>query len=247
MESWFGDNLVTRVAAGEKPSSDAYLVLRGFPGEAPPADKEKYEHLAQRATFSATIHNATGEDVYVLQYPGLGGSRGTFGFKISVERAIAFAAMLAARGYRRLHVLGYSWGGFVAFNALRSVGHKAGRLVLISPLTDLGSDEDIRRFIRPYVKDYPNLFGNDGSGYEPAVTDLIATRDAFNPITSAAKDHPAAERLLIHGTRDSEVKVGMSRRFVKVYPCRYLELEDDHIFIQHWDRMLAEVVSFIAR
>ncbi len=246
LDLWFGDSLVTKLARTQTPSGRAHLVLGGFPGEPPPAQRERYAQLLGRSTFSETIHGATGEDVYWLRHPGLGGSRGRFGFRASVLQATAFVERLVAEGHRRVNIVGYSWGGFVAFNAHRNAGGAAGRLVLVAPLTDLGGDQDVRRFLLPFVEDYPNIFGAEGSGLEASVADLIATRDEFNPIALARRDGLAGEALIIHGTRDADVPVEMSRRFAEATRCRLREYGDDHVFSSGWDRMLSETASFAA-
>jgi pimeloyl-ACP methyl ester carboxylesterase len=248
-KSSFDGVSVTRVAGSPALSRDAFILFRGFPGEPPPAQLDKYRHLASRAAIASALHSATGLDVHVFSYPGLTGNPGPFSFMASVERSLAFALAGAPKDYDKVHVAGYSWGGLVGFNAWRALERRKGMLILISPLTDLGDDAAVRRFLPPYILDYPNIFGPDlEAALGPAAADLCAVRDRFNPMTLAAADGDgAAAALIVHGSEDREVAVDSSRRFKTLFPARYAELADDHIYTKYWDRMLAGIAEFASR
>ena len=243
--AWFGDTLVTRRAGSEQLSHHAFIVYRGFPGEPPPAEAQKYAKLPKNTTIAEALHNATGADVYVPQYEGLGASRGKFSFSNSVERSLAFAQDLASRGHERIHIAGYSWGGLVGFNAHRALGARRGLLILISALSDLGDDARIRAFLPYYIANYPNIFGASPGALEAAAADLGRVRDRYNPL-SLAQQAPLSGQglLLVHGSLDEEVSPELSRRFKAFAPGRLAEWADDHSYSRSWPRMLAEICAF---
>ena len=216
-EGWFGNSFVTRLCAVAAPSREAFVVFRGFPGEIPPGQEAKYAHLAGRAGIGQTLFDAAGRDVYLPAYEGLGANRrGRFTFENSVANGIAFAADLARR-HERVHVVGYSWGGLVGYNAARGLGARRGKLILISPVADvIGS----------------------------AVAELEGVRDRFNPATLARRDGAAGPALIVHGVRDKDVPIEPSRRLAALLKASFVELDDDHIFNAGWDRMLSEVAAF---
>lgn len=244
--SWFGDSHVLSWTKSPVPSREAAIVFRGFPGEPPPAELDKYKFLAQRRGIAAVVHEATGRDVLMFHYEGLGKSRGRFRFVATVERGTAFAENAAAR-YDRVHLIGYSWGGLVAYNAARTIAAKRGALAMISPVTDLGDDASLRSFWPPYVRAYPNIFGDYDRALGPALADLMDVRDRFNPLSLASlRDAAPANALIVHGSKDDEVPVESSRRFKDVFAARYLEFDDDHVYRAAWDRMLDEVARFVS-
>lgn len=246
--SWFGDSHVLSWTESGRRSRDAVVVFRGFPGSPPPGQEGKYAHLAQRRALAEALHADTGRDVHMPHYAGLGKSRGRFTFVSSVEMGAAFAADVAARGYERVHLVGYSWGGLVAVNAARALGARLGRVALVSAVTGLGDDAGVRTFLEPLVRDYPNIFGDFDRAIAGAVADLSEVRDRFNPIALVQeKKTPALDALMVHARGDEDVKVETARRFKDAISARYVELDDDHILTKNWERMLDAVSEFIRK
>ena len=244
---WFGDTKVTRLARTEKPAREAIVIFHGFPGQPPAAEVEKYRNVPRmRIELAKALVAANQIDAYLPSYEGLGESRGKFRFDRSVTRSGELALEIAARGYRRLHVAGHSWGGLVAFNVHRSLGARAGRLVLLAGLLDLESEQRVRTRLSKYLVNYPEILGSDAGALDRAAADLDGTRRSYNPMT-LAEPLPEDVLMIAHGRPDLDVDVGISRRFHKKAGGRYLELEDDHGFSGDMPRLIDEAVRFISQ
>ncbi len=243
---WFGYTRVTKLSRAAKPAPEAIVLFHGFPGQPPAADVEKYKNVPRmRIELAKALLSDRNIDAYLPSYEGVGESRGKFRFDRSVTRSAELAKQIAADGYQRLHVAGHSWGGFVAFNAHRSLGDRAGRLVLLAGLLDLESERWIRGWLPEYIKNYPEILGSDALALDRVAQDLEGTRALYNPMTLAT---PMAEDALLiaHGRQDLYVDIDISRRFHQGAGGRYLELDDDHVFSKDMPRIIDEVVRFIS-
>lgn len=244
---WFGDTRVARLSFTEERSAEAVVIFHGFPGQPPKGQEHLYADKPRVRFEAAKALVAAGLDVYLPGYDGLGECRGTFGFEKSVRRSAELAAELAGRGYARLHVAGHSWGGFVACEAHRALGARAGKLALLAGLLDLPDSESVRAFLPDYLEKYPDVLGDDAGAAERAAGDLDRTRLAFNPLTFA---RPMAEDdlLIAHGRPDAYVDVELSRRFHRVAGGRLIESEADHLFSGEEMAPVVELlVSFFTR
>jgi alpha-beta hydrolase superfamily lysophospholipase len=241
---WFGDTRVVRLSRADAASREAVVLFHGFPGQPPKGQEDAYKNVPRlRLLLGAALADA-GIDAYLPGYEGVGESRGRWSFARSVERSRDLALDLAAR-HERLHVGGHSWGGFVAPAAHRGLGARAGRLALFAGLLDLPDRASILRFLPEYQQKYPEILGAGPEALAAAVDDLDRTRLAYNPHTHAA---PAAADalLLVHGRQDTYVDVELSRRYHRKAGGRFLEIDDDHLFLQRMPDVVAEAASFFA-
>jgi len=242
---WFGDTTVSRVGA-ERPSPEAVVVFHGFPGEPPRGEEHKYAALPKRwIDLREAIFARLGMDGYSPRYEGLGGSRAPFSFTRSVTRSLDLARELAGR-HRKVHVIGHSWGGLVAYNVHRELP-QAGKLVLLSALVDLVSDAWIREFLPPYIRNYPQILGEDPAALERAAADMGEVLRRFNPATRAARGRPDARKtLVLHGTRDTYVDIGAARRLKERLDAHYIELDTDHSYTDSRATVVDAAVAFLA-
>ena len=122
---WSGDTYIRKLSASEELSPEAFVVYHGFPGEPAPDEVEKFRTFPRKfVDVAQAVHAETHADVFMPHYEGLGESRGKFSFLRAVERSIALGKEIFDRGYRRLHVVGNSWGGLCGFNAHRELGSR---------------------------------------------------------------------------------------------------------------------------
>ena len=241
---WFADTQVVRMAREDAPSRVAVALFHGFPGQPPRGQESAYLGVPRLRLVLGEALAAAGIGVYLPGYEGLGESRGRFGFERSVERSRELALELAGR-HERLHVGGHSWGGFVAFNAHRALGSRAGRLALFAGLLDLPDRESVLRFLPDYQQKYPEILGVGPEALARAVDDLDRARLAYNPITFA-EPSPEGALLTVHGRQDAYVDVELSRRFHRKAGGRFLEIDDDHLFLQGMPAVVAEAARFLS-
>lgn len=245
---WAGNSRVIKLALGLEPTKEAFIVYHGFPGEPPPAEAhlEKYRNLPRKCIDVArALSSVTRCDVFLPHYEGLGESVGKFTFGGSVRGSIGFAEELCRQSYEKIHLVGNSWGGLVAYNAYRRLDDKRGRLILISPLLDLPSDDWVRSLLPYYVRSYPNVLGAFPEAFDRAVLDLCEVRRRYNPADIARHDRPLGRQaLIVHGTKDEAVPVEASRRFTEAFGCRLVELEADHAYSADRAPMIEAVLAF---
>ena len=59
--------------------------------------------------------------------------------------------LINAEGYKKIHIVGHSWGGLVTLNVLREIPSNVGQVVLLNPLTEFPKDSDIRNDLKDFV------------------------------------------------------------------------------------------------
>lgn len=214
-----------RLAKGPQRAPEAVILFPGFPGYAPPAGALRAPPKL-RVAIARELLSAMDVDAYLPGYPGLEAG-GRFTFQAALNAGTEHARALARLGYLRVHVIGHSWGAFVAFNAHRDLGAQAGRLALLSGLLDFPDERSVRAFLPYYFRHFPDVLGEGASALERAAADLDGARRACNPMTLASP--MLQDRLLIlQGRRDKEIDPEMSRRFHARAGGRLVELDADH-------------------
>ncbi len=231
---------------GETRSDEAFLLLHGFPAER----GNKNVDIAER------MSRAFDADAYVIHYAGLGRSRGSFTFEKSIEDSIAYAASLVSgHGYRRLHVIGHSWGGWTAANVYGNLGSARGALALLAPFTSVGPGaDDARALARYFLEQHPHIFPADS--LDRVSLDLTRARDALNPAAAIARLRPGeADRILvIRARRDDLIPRDAIDAFVAALAASpaasspaYIEFDSDHRFAADRGRLNETLAAFFAR
>ena len=109
------------------------LFFHGFPGRT-----TRNEDLAE------WISEKLEADCFALHYHGLGQSEGSFAFTACIDFGKKLVEQWSAT-YDKLHIVGHSWGGFVASHVFASLpSQKQGELLLINPVLEV--------FVRPKIE-----------------------------------------------------------------------------------------------
>lgn len=150
-------------------SDEVYYFLHGVP-----ATQIKNEDIAR------AVVKSTQKDVIVIHYRGLGKSTTidpSFDFIASIEDTLALANILTC-DYRRIHLIGHSWGGCVALNIFRESllpAQKAGQVILLAPFVEFPDDVP---WLIPLIKEgrLPLKAGVNG-----AYKNFYAVKDIYPP------------------------------------------------------------------
>lgn len=224
-----------------QPSSEACLLFHGFPAVATVPDHEKNQDIAMSIA-------SAGIDSYIQHYKGLGRSVGNFSFTESITASIDYADKIKRTyNYKKLHLIGHSWGAIVALNVLASLGPEhIGNIVLLSPFSEFPHRDILRQVLKSVCEGVDVKFKS--GGIEGALNELEEV---------AAKYHPRdiVRRLvtdqnhftIIQATEDDEVPVEMTRNFVKIFPTKpiYIEFPSDHKFLTRRNELYPFVISGI--
>ncbi len=221
----------------DTPSEDAYLFLHGFPAEK--GDKNR--------DITIAVNKATYNDAYLLHYKGLGGAKGYFQFSDSIRESIEVAKELIKQNqYRKLHLVGHSWGGLIALNVQQELGSHAGRLILLSPLNLIPNKDALKIIIKSILIEHPTIFGTQ------SIDDVLADIDLIRE-----KHHPRdlAKNVTVNGfipaiiqaLEDDEVPPETTREFAKLFPIqpKYIELKQDHSFLNNRAEIINTILSVL--
>lgn len=230
-----------RLARGPGQAAEAVVLFPGFPGHAPAPDA-LHGPPKLRVAIAKVLLTTMDADAYLPGYPGLD-APGRFSFRGALDTGIELGRRLASSGYRRVHFVGHSWGAFVAFNAHREIGSNAGKLALLSGVLDFPDEAAVRRFLPYYLTHFPEVLGAGAEAFERTVRDLDGARLARNPLTLVSV-MSAGSLLLVHGRRDTEVDVSVSRRFHERAGGRFVELDADHGFVGRLPEVCATAADF---
>lgn len=201
-------------------SSDAFLFLHGFP-----ADKG-----VKNQDIAYAIYASLKDDVYLIHYTGLGDAPGAFSFSNAVCESIDLGIQLSSI-YRRVHLVGHSWGGLVAMNVAEAIGSGVGKVLLLSPLSVLPGEDVARKIIASVLEEYPALFGL--KSMEEIISDLDSVGRLFDPKKIASSVSRKCEWIAIwQAKHDEELSVELARDFVRYFDRmpKYREIEQDHRF-----------------
>ncbi len=246
-ESFFQDNFFVRLNASAPRTSEAYLFLHGFPAEPPldPKLREGWPSIPEKGIdIAQALHLATGNDAYVMHYAGLGRSKGVFSFTHSIEEAIAFAEHLRASGYKRVHVVGHSWGGLVAIQVYKRLADTTAKLVLIAPYTNIPDRRVLTPLLNSFAQVYPNRFEEKGVTADDLINQMLEVKRTAPPSRTIAESFFSPVQLtVIQGRADEEVSPESTKAFCSIASARskYVELEGDHSFSENRSVLLENV------
>lgn len=175
----------------------AVLFLHGFPGS-------EHNHDIQRALQDA------GVVTFNFHARGAWGSEGTYRFSKLVPDAKAALRWVRSRAEvdaKRVAVVGYSMGGWTAINVASQVPDVRA-LVAIAPA---GGPELLEHLGPKFLRDHSEAL-RVGSA-QRLHSDCARAFVTYDPHKAIAKLEPPM--LLIHGTEDEVVPVGISDMFAK--------------------------------
>ncbi len=201
----------------ELPSEKTYILFHGFPAQIGNRNQD----------IALAIHQATGSDVYMLHYKGLEPSDPQFSFVYSVEESEIFIAELLKKyNYKKINIIGHSWGGLVAINVAATIDKKLDQLILLNPFNTF-PEKPVLEYITDEVgKSYPHIF--TGLSKTNIMLDLEVAQNQNNP-KLFVQDIQAESIVVIQSIEDNEVPVETTRSFIQHIPkAKYIEIDSNH-------------------
>ncbi len=190
-------------------TSTAVLLLHGFL-----ASKESNYVIAEGL-------NDINMDALAIDFNGHGMSEGDFS-EFTVSKAIqdckAAINFLRESGYKKIGLFGYSIGGFVALNSMKSGRLPVKAMVLGSPLSDFKgvfSHADLNLWKKTDMLRAGNLCLNIKLNY--AFYKDGCLHNGYESYSSITKP-----TLIVHGSADDVVPISQSEKLVNSLPNAYL-------------------------
>lgn len=217
-------------------SKEAVLFLHGFPAEQGNKNVDVAEMLA-------TEHNL---DAYVIHYRGLGQSEGEFSFVQAVEDSCAYAAKLIEEyGYKRLHLVGHSFGGWVATEIFKRLGDRRGIFVMMAPFTDIEEGEGPAQLALYFMRHYPHVISSNR--FDEVTEDLSKMRSKLHPHETARElSQHASDVLILNSMTDEIIPNEMNKCLAKSWgpSVYYVDLDTDHRFFRNRNLLIDQVRGF---
>ncbi len=218
----------------ERPSKRTILLLHGFP-----ANKN-----LKNLDIAYLLHQKLEANIYIVHYQGLGESPGEFLFTRSIMESIAVIDRITSQDSERsLELIGHSWGGLVAVNALKERASRLRHVILLSPLCYADRQSPLREWLLNEVRvECPGVYGNQTQATIARDFEIII--DHHLPTLLAPTLEPSIPITIIQAKNDDTTPPERTGEFAKrlTRPPNYLELDDDHSFMQD-RRRLADVIS----
>ncbi|EKD51334.1 MAG: hypothetical protein ACD_62C00281G0005 [uncultured bacterium] len=232
-------NYTVKFSGANSPSPEACLFLHGFP-----AASREFPMQEKNQDIAAAIAQHLGMDSFVTHYRGLGLSKGRFSFIDSIEESCVVASTLVRTfDYRKVHLVGHSWGGVVALNVFERLASRQGNLILLSPFTVFPDRATLKQVLI-------SLCASETIDFKYANMDLIVeelgkVEEKYNPQQLASRIIEAGGKvLLIQAIHDDEVPASVNRAFCSRFPTgiEYAEIDTDHKFSRNRDQLLSMLI-----
>lgn len=206
---------------GNSSSKEVVLFLHGYPSDL----GDKNSDLAIAVSASSVI------DCFVIHYPGLGKSHGSFTFSKSLRIVNEFCAYLKTLGYSDINFVGHSWGGFLALNITEFWTEKS-RVVLMSPFLNIPEGAELQALVDAiYYDTKPFLVPQTKA---EVLEDLLKLRETSALDKILEKIKPLKNKItFIQATDDEECPPQIAKQFVGEIASEkleYREMETDHSF-----------------
>ncbi len=218
---------------GKNPSKEAVVFLHGYPAD----QGNKNRDLAE------AVSTQLGKDAFLLHYPGLGLSKGKFTFSETLRTTREFLSWVKAKNYQSLHIVGHSWGGFLALNLLNEIGH-TGKIVLLSPFVNLPEGSDLSTLVNLVYSDTKQYLGH--STIIEVVSELTKMRIGNSIDDFIVRIDKAPNQVtIIQALNDPETPEKYSRYLISkaTKKISYTELDTDHSFTQNRTTALALIIN----
>jgi pimeloyl-ACP methyl ester carboxylesterase len=227
--SFEGESALVRYSDGQANES-AVIFLHGFP-----ADSGKNEDVAKHLTETFKV------DCFVFHYKGLGKSNGLFSFTSSIADSLKITKKIKLEiGYRRLFVIGHSWGGLVALNIMREFQRNIDKCILLAPFCLLPDEINASQMIQDFID--AKREHNINYDFITMYTDFLKIREKSSPFEFASTIDEK-KLSIIQGTDDIVSLPEGYLRLIKSFNKLPLsiQVQDDH-----WFKNRTRLIDFIA-
>lgn len=113
-----------------------FVLLHGFPGR-----RTRNEDLL----LKLVVHYGVAGVLY--RYKGLGANKGEFTFFSAIEDTIQTLEFVSTQGYKKIILLGHSFGGFVTLNVIQRIPQLIKGVFLLAPLIFMPEHEVVESMI----------------------------------------------------------------------------------------------------
>ncbi|MCB0357385.1 MAG: alpha/beta hydrolase [Bdellovibrionales bacterium] len=208
------------------------LFLHGFPGRT-----TKNEDISLKL-------NAMGYSTCLFHYQGLGKSAGVFSFKNCIELSESILKSLSQR-FSKVHLLGHSWGGFVAAVIYWQI-HNPGNLFLLNPLTYILPDSQVLELVKSAINKHelPEDYLNNKNMVTQLNNELNCLRQNFdfkNQLANFVKSDLKQYIKIYLATVDPLTPPELCIKICKDVGIDYQQFSSDHWFTQNREQVLTAI------
>jgi|GEM_PF-1671881 len=220
------ENYLVRLPANPK-SEDAILFLHGFPSN----------KGVKNLDVALYARDELNRDVFIVHYKGLGESVGDFLYTTAIRETIDLVEWLVQKkGYKKIQLVGHSFGGLVAVNCAIAHPDLIGSILLISPFCHMVTTEPLYRWFTEDVRtESPEIFRDRPKQEVKADVDQVLAKHL--PLDLAPDVSEQIKIAILQSKGDNVTPASTTKQFaarLKRAPV-YEELDQDHGFAQ--DRM----------
>lgn len=235
-------NYTLKISCNIEDSPHAILMLHGFPAEK--LNDTVFEKNLDLANFLAS---KTKDDVFLPHYNGLGKNHSSeFNFVHSIEDSIQLTEKLLSI-YSSISIVGHSWGGLVAINCFGKFHSKIRKMVLLSPLTLLLDDHNLKPILEGLIEEIPKR--SRSKAIEEYLKEFEMVRQRYAPF-NVLHDVGDLDRVsIIQAKKDHETPSNFTESFITKfgYKILYSAIETDHSFMENRGDVMSRVLSLLKK
>lgn len=214
---------------------EVVLFFHGFPGRT-----TKNEDLA-------TKFYQNGLSTFLYHYEGLGKSSGVFSFRRCLNYAHQLTESLFSK-FDRVHILGHSWGGFVAGNVFATLSKNRGHLMLLNPLTQIPPDHFVRSLVLAAIdnKELPDDYLGEKEKEDFLLNEINELRNEDNLEASLSKVLNDGMKDNIHiflANKDALTPPELAQQLCKNIGVPYQKFTSDHWFRENREQLVNSLMS----
>ncbi len=215
-------------------TDEAIFIFHGFPSQ-----KNRNKDIA------FALSKSTKHTVIVHHYEGIGESLGTYTFWKSVRNAEKFVAYhLRKGGYKKIHFVGHSWGGFISLNLLRKYSACVESLFLLSPFNQIPENKNLEQLVSALFKEYPHCFFHTNKS--KVKKDFTRVEKKYDLIKFFKKTTPKQKIQILQAKKDLAVPEATTKQIAKLLgkKCNYKEIVVDHSFTEKRQQTIKAITQF---
>lgn len=226
--------MVLRVGSASR-SDLAALFLHGFPGI-----------IGNRnLDLADAVSSATNANVFLPHYRGLGCSDGKFSFKQSITDTLRISEdLLIGKGFKKIFLVGHSWGGFVALNLLAKQPLLFSHTVLLSPLFEIPERSRLEKLAPTLLNDHREILSSKSDA--ALVAEFEEVRAKFKPLDNLS-EKTRETCTIIQASHDLEIPTSINKKLAHEYfPAQnYTEVDQDHRFQKDRPGITKQIIEVI--